>query len=151
VYLRALDPARADRENREVVVTKSQRRHQNTKLMVAVAQEVAAAIYRVTVPEMLGRDRSRPPSAARSMAAWLLREYADMSFPEIGKAMGGRNHTSVMRAIRAIDDRKLNSGMFEFLVLQACQEFENRVALRKQAWSDPPKDTVLLRRISEGR
>jgi chromosomal replication initiator protein len=45
---------------------------------------------------MLGRDRSRQIALPRQIAMYLMREEANISLPQIGEALGGRDHTTVM-------------------------------------------------------
>ncbi|MFP6627248.1 MAG: chromosomal replication initiator protein DnaA [Deltaproteobacteria bacterium] len=55
--------------------------------------------------EMLSRDRSRRVAWPRHVAAFLSRKLTGSSLPEIGEALGGRNHTSILRAVRSVNDR----------------------------------------------
>jgi chromosomal replication initiator protein len=55
-----------------------------------------ALVFGVTVDRMLGRDRSREVALPRQIAMFLLREEANISLPQIGEALGGRDHTTVM-------------------------------------------------------
>ncbi len=60
-----------------------------------VIRKVAEA-YGVSVEGLLGRDRSRQIALPRQVAMYLLREEANVSLPQIGEALGGRDHTTVM-------------------------------------------------------
>ncbi len=60
-----------------------------------VIRKVAEA-YGVSVDGLLGRDRSRQVALPRQVAMYLLREEANVSLPQIGEALGGRDHTTVM-------------------------------------------------------
>ena len=51
---------------------------------------------------MSGR-RQRTISLARSVAMYLVRKTAKLSFPEIGMRMGKRNHSTVISACRRIE------------------------------------------------
>jgi chromosomal replication initiator protein len=51
---------------------------------------------------MSGR-RQRTISLARSVAMYLVRKTAKLSFPEIGTRMGKRNHSTVISACRRIE------------------------------------------------
>jgi chromosomal replication initiator protein len=48
--------------------------------------------------------RNREIAYPRQIAMFLCRMIADMSFPQIGDLMGGRDHTTVMHACRKIED-----------------------------------------------
>jgi chromosomal replication initiator protein len=60
-----------------------------------VIRKVAEA-YGISVEGLLGRDRSRQIALPRQVAMYLLREEANVSLPQIGQALGGRDHTTVM-------------------------------------------------------
>lgn len=46
-----------------------------------------------------GRNRSRSVTRARHVAMYLCRRHCAMSYPEIGKFFGGRDHSTVMSAV----------------------------------------------------
>ncbi|MFM8319577.1 MAG: chromosomal replication initiator protein DnaA [Chloroflexota bacterium] len=60
-----------------------------------IVRKVADA-FGVTVENMLGRDRSRQVALPRQVAMYLMREEANISLPQIGDVLGGRDHTTVM-------------------------------------------------------
>jgi len=68
-----------------------------------VIQTVADA-YGLTTERMLGRERSRQVALPRQIAMYLLREEANISLPQIGDVVGGRDHTTVMYACDKIAD-----------------------------------------------
>jgi chromosomal replication initiator protein len=63
-----------------------------------------AETFNVTLDRMLGRDRSREVALPRQIAMYLLREEANCSLPQIGEALGGRDHTTVMYGCDKIAD-----------------------------------------------
>jgi chromosomal replication initiator protein len=63
-----------------------------------------ADTFGVSIERMLGRDRSREVALPRHIAMYLLREDAACSFPQIGDALGGRDHTTVMYACQKVGD-----------------------------------------------
>jgi len=67
--------------------------------------DTVAWVHGLSRDELLSRDRSRRVAWPRHIAAYLCRKLTAASLPEIGKALGGRNHTSVLRAVRAVRDR----------------------------------------------
>ncbi|MBN1148364.1 MAG: chromosomal replication initiator protein DnaA [Anaerolineales bacterium] len=60
--------------------------------------------FGVSVESMLGRDRSRQIALPRQVAMYLLREEANISLPQIGNALGGRDHTTVMYGCGKVAD-----------------------------------------------
>jgi chromosomal replication initiator protein len=63
-----------------------------------------ADVFGVTFERILGRDRSREVALPRQIAMYLLREEAKISLPQIGKALGGRDHTTIMYGCDKIAD-----------------------------------------------
>jgi chromosomal replication initiator protein len=68
-----------------------------------VVQSVAAA-FGVPMDRMLGRERSREVALPRQIAMYLLREEVNISLPQIGNALGGRDHTTIMYGCEKIAD-----------------------------------------------
>ncbi len=66
--------------------------------------DIVARSFNVTADHILGRDRSQNIALPRQVAMYLLREESNASLPQIGQAMGGRDHTTVMYAIEKITD-----------------------------------------------
>jgi chromosomal replication initiator protein len=61
--------------------------------------DAAAQEFGVPRTAMLGRDRRREVSRARQIAMYLARELTGHSLTEIGRGIGGRDHTTVLHAI----------------------------------------------------
>jgi chromosomal replication initiator protein len=66
--------------------------------------KTVAEAYGLTTERILGRDRSRMVALPRQIAMYLLREEANVSLPQIGQALGGRDHTTVMYGCGKIAD-----------------------------------------------
>ncbi len=66
------------------------------ELTVAQIIEAVAKFYRMDAETLTGRGRSKEIAAARQMAMYLAREETGASLPQIGEALGGRDHTTVM-------------------------------------------------------
>lgn len=58
--------------------------------------KAVAEVFRITPAELGGPRRSRRVVQPRQVAMYLLREIAQLSFPQIGEYLGGRDHTTVM-------------------------------------------------------
>jgi chromosomal replication initiator protein len=71
------------------------------------ADEVVRTVaekFGVPIDQMLGRGRSRKVALPRQIAMYLLREEANISLPQIGETLGGRDHTTVMYGCDKIAD-----------------------------------------------
>jgi chromosomal replication initiator protein len=63
-----------------------------------------ADVFGLPMERMLGRDRSKDVALPRQIAMYLLREEANISLPQIGMALGGRDHTTIIYGIEKITD-----------------------------------------------
>lgn len=63
-----------------------------------------ADTFGVAMERMLGRERSRAVALPRQIAMYLLREEANISLPQIGDALGGRDHTTILYGCEKIAD-----------------------------------------------
>ncbi|MHC1782858.1 MAG: chromosomal replication initiator protein DnaA [Anaerolineaceae bacterium] len=77
---------------------------QRSAMEPRVIVSTVATAFGVTPERMLGRDRSREIALPRQVAMYLLREVANVSLPQIGLALGGRDHTTVMYACDKVAD-----------------------------------------------
>ncbi len=82
-------------------------------LTVEQVLSVVADYYHVDLADLTGRSRSKEIVLPRQMAMYILREEMGASLPQIGEALGGRDHTTVMYAhekmkeeIEASDQRR---------------------------------------------
>lgn len=60
--------------------------------------EATAKKYDFTVEELKARNRHRPLVTARQVGMYLFRELTELSYPQIAKEFGGRDHTTVIHA-----------------------------------------------------
>lgn len=61
-----------------------------------------AAAFDITPKALVGPNRQRSVLVPRQVAMYLAREVAKLSFPQIGAAFGGRDHTTVLHAVRKV-------------------------------------------------
>lgn len=75
-----------------------------TQTPVSMDQVINAVCdyYRVSVEDLKGRGRNKEVVTPRQMAMYLLREATGSSLPQIGEALGGRDHTTVMYSVEKI-------------------------------------------------
>ena len=72
------------------------------KITATIIMSVTAEYFSVTVDDLKGHSRSRVLVTARQIAMYLCRELTDLSLPRIGQIFGGKDHTTVMHAVRKI-------------------------------------------------
>ena len=67
-------------------------------------ESVVATFFGITPADVHSSKKDRTVSLARSFSMYLTRKYTKMSYPEIGKLMGNKNHATVILACRRIED-----------------------------------------------
>ena len=73
-------------------------------------QRIVCSLYGVSHGDMLGPDRHRAIARPRQIAMYLSRHHTRRSMPEIGRSFGGRDHTTVLHAIRLIGHLRSRDG-----------------------------------------
>ena len=68
-------------------------------------QEAVAVAFRVSSQDLLGKRRTSNIAMARQVAMYLCRTLTCKSFPEIGALFGGRDHSTVIHACKAIEKK----------------------------------------------
>ncbi|HKL84279.1 MAG TPA: chromosomal replication initiator protein DnaA [Bacilli bacterium] len=74
-----------------------------TKLSEKRVISVVADYYNLTPTQLTGRNRTTQVSMARHIAMYLMRELLDLPFSKVGKAFGGKDHSTVMNAIQKVE------------------------------------------------
>lgn len=78
---------------------------QNTQKITIPASKIIQAIsafYELSIDELMGQSREKKVALPRQILMYLLREENKLSFPDIGKEIGDRDHTTVLHAHRKI-------------------------------------------------
>ena len=66
--------------------------------------DVVASAFGISREKLMGRERTREVALPRQVVMYLLREEANVSLPQIGEALGGRDHTTVIYACEKVAD-----------------------------------------------
>lgn len=66
---------------------------------------VVARYYRLPQRQILSASRKQSVVAARAMVIYLARELTPLSYEQIGKSLGGRDHTTIMHSYRRVRDQ----------------------------------------------
>ena len=85
--------------------------------------------FSVPVERILGRDRSRSVALPRQIVMYLLREEANISLPQIGEALGGRDHTTVMYGCDKVADMLERDDRLRRQVLEIKEQLYGRNTL----------------------
>lgn len=75
---------------------------QNRQISVENIQKTVADYYKIKVADMYSKKRPASIARPRQIAMFLAKELTQKSLPEIGELFGGRDHTTVLHAVRKI-------------------------------------------------
>lgn len=79
---------------------------QNRQVSLETIQKTVADYYKIKLADMFSKKRTRIISRPRQIAMMLTKELTQLSYPDIGEGFGGRNHTTVIHAVRTITELK---------------------------------------------
>lgn len=75
---------------------------QNRQISVENIQKTVADFYKIKIADMYSKKRPASIARPRQIAMYLAKELTQKSLPEIGELFGGRDHTTVLHAVRKI-------------------------------------------------
>ena len=70
---------------------------------VKMILKATSEVFDFTLDQITSGSRRRPLVDARQIAMYVTRHMTDLSYPEIGRAFGNRDHTTVIHAVRKIE------------------------------------------------
>ena len=82
---------------RDIIETKQ------NQITIENIQSFVASHYKINLNEMLSPRRSRSLARPRQIAMYLSKKYTTKSLPEIGRRFCGRDHTTVIHAVKTIE------------------------------------------------
>ncbi len=84
-------------------------------VMLSDIESIVAIYFGLTPADLHTSRKSRTIALARGIAMYLARKHTDMSFPEIGRHMGNKNHSTVILASRRISKKLQENEMARWL------------------------------------
>jgi len=83
---------------------------QNRQISVENIQKAVADFYSIKVADMYSKRRPANIARPRQIAMFMAKELTQKSLPEIGELFGGRDHTTVLHAVRKITEERSHDG-----------------------------------------
>ena len=80
-------------------------------------QKAVATNYKLTVDQLVSKNNSRQFAFPRQIAMYLCKKLTKHSYPEIGRAFGGKHHTTVMHSVEKIQSLSATDSSFQRLLL----------------------------------
>lgn len=98
------------------------RRFLATQAFAASIIDVVATHFGVPIDRIRGRRRHRLVSRTRAVAAYVLRHATSLSWPEIGAALGGFSHSSMIYAVRKVKAAVAEDALLKIDLLQVAEQ-----------------------------
>ena len=87
-------------------------RANDRKVTIEEIQKRVAEHFNIRLSEMYSSRRARAVARPRQIAMYLAKQLTARSLPEIGRKFGGRDHTTVMHAVRKVEELKSTDNGF---------------------------------------
>ena len=81
---------------------------QNKIITVDKIQNIVSNYFNIALSDMLSQRRSRPLARPRQIAMYLSKKMTTRSLPEIGRRFANRDHTTVMHAVKKVEELRTN-------------------------------------------
>ena len=87
-------------------------RANDRRITIDDIQKQVAAHYNIRIADMSSARRARAVARPRQVAMYLAKQLTSRSLPEIGRKFGGRDHTTVMHAVRKVEELRAQDAAF---------------------------------------
>ena len=87
-------------------------RANDRRVTIEEIQKRVAEHFNIKLTEMHSARRARAVARPRQIAMYLAKQLTSRSLPEIGRKFGGRDHTTVMHAVKKVDELKAQDNAF---------------------------------------
>ncbi len=83
------------------------------RLTVDRIQRATCEVFKVSMTDLVSKRRARVIARPRQVAMYLCKKMTKRSLPDIGRRFGGRDHTTVMHAVKRIDELRADDATFD--------------------------------------
>ena len=94
-------------------VLKDLLRSSNRRITIDEIQNKVSNYYNLKIEDMTSSRRIRSFARPRQIAMYLSKKLTTRSLPEIGRKFGGRDHTTVIHAVKKIEQLKIENSKFD--------------------------------------
>ncbi|HKY81634.1 MAG TPA: chromosomal replication initiator protein DnaA [Sphingobium sp.] len=95
------------------------------RITVDEIQKICAAHYKIDAAEMRSKRRARAVARPRQVAMYLAKKMTPRSLPEIGRIFGGRDHSTVIHAVRTIEELRQTNADIDADIRTLLRQLEN--------------------------
>ena len=87
-------------------------------------QKAVAAAYKLSVEQLVSKNNARQFAFPRQIAMYLCKRLTNRSYPEIGRAFGGKHHTTVIHSFEKIQSMAATDSSFQRLLLDLAESLQ---------------------------
>ena len=90
-------------------------------------QKQVASTYKLTIEELISKNNARQISHPRQVAMYLCKHLTKHSYPEIGRAFGGKHHTTVMHSVEKIEPQVATDETLQRLISELSESLQKEI------------------------
>ncbi|HEX6044949.1 MAG TPA: chromosomal replication initiator protein DnaA [Pyrinomonadaceae bacterium] len=94
-------------------------------ITVQQIQKLVASTYKLTRDELISKNNARHISHPRQIAMYLCKHLTKHSYPEIGRAFGGKHHTTVIHSVEKIESLVATDETLQRLITELSESLQN--------------------------
>src|SRR4026208_942313 len=87
-------------------------------------QKLVASTYKLTGDELVSKNNARNISHPRQVAMYLCKTLTKHSYPEIGRAFGGKHHTTVIHSVEKIESLVTTDETLQRLITELSESLQ---------------------------
>lgn len=104
--------------------------HENTvTISIEEIQRIVAEYYKIRVTDLKSTSRAKPIVVPRQIAMYLIKKFLDKSLVDIGKAFGGKDHTTVINSLEKIENLQNSDPQFKNDIDELINQIHNVTGL----------------------
>jgi chromosomal replication initiator protein len=88
-------------------------------------QKLVASTYKLTREELISKNNARHISHPRQVAMYLCKHLTKHSYPEIGRAFGGKHHTTVIHSVEKIESLVTTDETLQRLITELSESLQS--------------------------
>ena len=104
--------------------------HENTvTISIEEIQRIVAEYYKIRITDLKSPSRAKPIVVPRQIAMYLIKKFLDKSLVDIGKAFGGKDHTTVINSLDKVESLQIKDPQFKNDIDELVNQIHNVTGL----------------------
>lgn len=93
-------------------------------ITIEQVQKAVSTHYKLSVEQLISKNNSRPVAFPRQVAMFLCKKLTKHSYPEIGRAFGGKHHTTVIHSFEKIQSLSASDSGLQKVLLELSKSLQ---------------------------